>query len=172
MPEKEWSGLDNFKKSLTSAAIDADSAPGHSGKGKGGGKKRAKAKAKVRVKEKGEESEISLASPLAPTDKRASATCMFGTDNVPMTTARAPIYPKIKSSVHLGKAARISGIRPARATMRTRVHADAVKGKEHGKERKARGMIVPHQEEQIRIGHRFLPNWSFSKSNQDLVGVR
>ena len=101
-----------------------------------------RAKAKVRVKEKGEDSEIGLAIPMAPTGKRASAICMFGTDNVSMTTARAPIYPKIKSSVHSGKAARISGIRPARAMMRTRVHADVARGKEKGKEGKARAMIV------------------------------
>ena len=113
--------------------------------------KRAKAKAKVRVKEKGVDSEISLAIPLAPTSKRASAICMFDTDNVPTTTARIPTYPKIKSSVHLGKAARISGIRPARATMRTRVHADVAKGKEKEREGKAREMIVLRRGEKIRM---------------------
>ena len=104
--------------------------------------RRAKAKEKVRVKERGAESEISLAIPLAPTSKRASAMCMIGTDNAPMMTARAPTYPKIKSSVHLGKAARISGIRPARATMRTRVHADVARVKEKGKEGNARETII------------------------------
>ena len=99
--------------------------------------RRAKAKEKVRVKERGAESEISLAIPQAPTSKREFATCMFDTDNAPMMIAHIPTYPKIKSSVHLGKAALSSGIRPARATMRTRVHAERGKVKE--REGKARG---------------------------------
>ena len=42
------------KKSLTSGAIDADSAPGHSGKGKGGGKKgKGKGQAKGKGKRRG-----------------------------------------------------------------------------------------------------------------------
>ena len=97
---------------------------------------------------------------------------MFDTDNAPMMIAHIPTYPKIKSSVHLGKAALISGIRPARATMRTRIHADAEKGKEKERERKARGMIVLHQEERTKMESLSLPNWSYNKSNQDLVGVR
>ena len=120
--------------------------------------RRAKAKEKVRVKERGAESEISLAIPLAPTSKRASVICMFDTDNVPTTTARIPTYPKIKSSVHLGKAARISGIRPARATMRTRVHADAVKGKEKERAGKARGIIALRREEKAKDGKSIPPD--------------
>ena len=42
------------KKSLTSGAIDVDSAPGHSGKGKGGGKKgQGKGKGKGKGKGRG-----------------------------------------------------------------------------------------------------------------------
>ena len=117
------------------------------------------------------DSEIRLASPLATTSKRVFATCMFDTDNAPAMISHIPMYPRIKSSVHLGKAAPISGTRPARATMRTRIHADSEKGKEKERERKARGMIVLHQEERTNMESLSLPNWGYNKSNQDHAGV-
>ena len=131
------------KKSLTSGAIDADSAAGHSGKGTGGGKK-GKGKAKARVKAgrgKRDQSRDSSGS-----NKQKGICHMYVRHGqCSNDDCRIPTYPKIKSSLHLGKAARISGIRPARATMRTRVHADVARGKDkegvsaYGKEGKTGG---------------------------------
>ena len=160
LPEKEWSGPANFKRSRLRAALSTRIRPRAILEKAKEAARRAKKKEKVRAKERGVASEISLAIPQARTSKREFAICMFIMDNAPIMIAHIPTYPKIKSSMQLGKAAPISGIRPARATMRTRIHADAEKGKERERERKARGMIVHHQEEKTQMESISLPNWS------------
>ena len=95
--------------------------------------RRAKEKVKLKVREKGEGSGISLASPPAQTNREVSVTCMFDTDNAPTMTVHTLTCPKTKSSVHLGKAVPISGMRPVGAMMRTTIRADVARAKERGK---------------------------------------
>ena len=161
LPEKGWSGLENFRRVRLRATLSTQTRRRAILDKVRVAVRRAKEKVKVKVREMGEGSEISLASPLAQTHRQVSVTCMFDTDNAPTMTVHTLTYPKTKSSVHLGKAAPISGMRPAGATMRTRIHADVAREKERGE--KERGLTVPRREERTRMLNPHPQNLNFNK---------